>query len=63
MNPSEVKQSRSPEEQARDDYYNHLYMHHQQEQQLQDLVTLTELPEDFEFHQEFYQTHRQPSQL
>jgi len=53
----------SPEDKAKEAYYMDLYLQCQREEQLTDLTTLAELPEDFEFHQEFYQTQAQPSQL
>lgn len=63
MIPSDTSVNQSQEDKAKEAYYMDLYLQHYREQQLTDLVTLTELPEDFEFHQEFYQTQAQPSQL
>lgn len=58
MTDSEIK---SHNQEDKDEYYMQLYLSYQQEEQLQNLETLLELPEDYEIHGEFYKTQMQLS--
>jgi hypothetical protein len=61
MTPLDQSQVQNPEDKAREEYYTHLYLSYRQEEQLRELETLPELPEDYEVHSEFYKTQTHPS--